>query len=233
MNTFRDRFLTPTEVTATVEIPEAPTVAQEYELVSVEAIQPHPDNARRGDIKTIRESIRNNGFVGACVVQRSSNHILVGNHRYLAAVEEGLTEIPVMWVDKSDIEAKRLLVADNRTADLASYDDAALGDLLAALETDELQGTGFTQDDLDLILLTTSVDDIDLSDLEEEYPYADDTERNLWRRLPMTLPPDLFDECNEWWGNLAGEDDIEKARNLMTNGVIPLRSRQHVTPSDN
>ena len=68
MNTFRDRFLTPTEVTATVEIPEAPTVAQEYELVSVEAIQPHPDNARRGDIKTIRESIRNNGFVGACVV---------------------------------------------------------------------------------------------------------------------------------------------------------------------
>ena len=33
----------------------------------------------------------------------------------------------------------------------------------------------------------------------------------------MTLPPDLFDEWNEWWGNLAGEDDIEKARNLIGN----------------
>ncbi len=217
MNTFRDRFFTnePTEVTATVEIPETPNIDQDYELVSVETIQPHPDNARKGDIKTIRESIRNNGFVGACVVQRSSKHILVGNHRYLAAVEEGLTEIPVVWVDKNDTEAKRLLVADNRTADLASYDDAALGDLLTALEAEELQGTGFTQDDLDLILLTTAVDDIDLSDLEAEYPYSDDTEKTLWRRLPMTLPPELFDKWNEWWDKLEGEDDIEKASNLI------------------
>ena len=50
---------------------------------------------------------------------------------------------------------------------------------------------------------------IDLSDLEEEYPYTDDTERNLWRRLPMTFPPDLLDEWNEWWNELQGEDDIE------------------------
>ena len=89
---------------------------QDYETVPVGRIQPHPDNARRGNLPLIRESIRTNGFVGACVVQRSTGNILVGNHRYLAAIEEGFAEIPVVWVDKSDGEARRLLLADTAPA---------------------------------------------------------------------------------------------------------------------
>ena len=50
---------------------------QDYETVPVGRIQPHPDNARRGNLPLIRESIRTNGFVGACVVQRSTGNILV------------------------------------------------------------------------------------------------------------------------------------------------------------
>ena len=138
-------------VSVTVGLPDDPVpIEQDYEMVPVDRLSTHPDNARRGNIEVIRESIRTNGFYGACVVQRSTGHILVGNHRYLAAVEEGLAEVPVVWVDKSDDEARRLLLVDNRTTDLSDYDEDLLAVLLSAVEQDTqgLRGTGYSDDDL-------------------------------------------------------------------------------------
>lgn len=54
---------------------------QEFELVDVDRLTPHPENPRKGDEETIGNSIDGNGFYGACVVQRSTGHVLVGNHR--------------------------------------------------------------------------------------------------------------------------------------------------------
>ena len=89
-------------------------------------IKPHPDNARRGNVDAIRQSIQANGFFGSLVVQRSTGHILVGNHRFRAAQAEQLPEVPVMFIDCDDDEAKRILLADNRTSDLGVYDDELL-----------------------------------------------------------------------------------------------------------
>jgi len=129
------------------------SAGQDYQVVPVDRIHPHPDNARKGNLDAIRESIRANGFYGACVVQRSTGRILVGNHRYVAAVEEGLADVPVVWVDKTDDEARKLLLVDNRTTDLAVYDDAALAELLTVVATDDdLFGSGYDDDDLDELL---------------------------------------------------------------------------------
>src|SRR5690606_25237704 len=100
------------------------------------------------------ESIEHNGFYGVVVVQRSTGYILAGNHRYLAARHAGATEIPVAWVDVDDDEALRILLADNRTNDLASYDNHALAELLQGLmtETGTLDGTGYGGDALDELL---------------------------------------------------------------------------------
>jgi hypothetical protein len=131
-----------------------------YEIVKAEELIPHPDNARRGDLGTLRESIRDNGFYGSLVVQRATNMILVGNHRYRAAIEEGLTEMPVIWVDVDDAEARRLLLVDNRTTDLASYDDARLKVLLDLVKESDagLSGTGY--DDIDYGDLAFQVDTV-------------------------------------------------------------------------
>jgi ParB-like chromosome segregation protein Spo0J len=59
--------------------------------VPVKKIIPHPKNARRGNISKIQDSIRHHGFLGALVVQKSTGHILVGNHRYKAAIALGGT----------------------------------------------------------------------------------------------------------------------------------------------
>ena len=155
----------------------------QYELVGVDTIKPHPANARQGNLESIRESIRVNGFYGACVVQRSTGYILAGNHRYMAAVAEGISSVPVLWVDKDDDEARRILLVDNRTNDLAVYDEQGLIDLLQAIseETDTLVGTGYTDDDLvDLIaILNTSLEDAKESLANSPIPGAGVLEHNV------------------------------------------------------
>lgn len=125
----------------------ASALTQTYETVRLVDVSTHPENPRQGDVGAIHASIIANGFYGALVVQKSSGRILAGNHRYLAAREAGLTELPAVIVDVDDAAALRILLADNRTNDLASYDEAVLATILAGL--DDLTGTGYTLDDFD------------------------------------------------------------------------------------
>jgi ParB-like chromosome segregation protein Spo0J len=123
-----------------------------YELVKASALELHPDNARRGNLDRLIESVRVNGFYGAIVAQKSTRHILVGNHRYQAAVALGIEELPVLWVDIDDAEARRMLLVDNRSNDLASYDDELLVELLKLAEQETgLEGSGFNKDDLAML----------------------------------------------------------------------------------
>lgn len=131
---------------------DGPSAALDVEYVSLSSgrLSVHPMNARRGDVATIRESIRENGFYGTIIAQRSTGQILVGNHRYLAAVEEGLPDIPVVWVDKTDAEAARLLLVDNRSSDIGTYENSNLVELLELVsgDFDTLLGTGYQDSDL-------------------------------------------------------------------------------------
>jgi hypothetical protein len=64
-----------------------------------------------------------------------------------------VTQVPVIWVDVDDKAARRILLADNKTNDVAGYDDKALATLLeAARSDDDLVGTGYTEDDLEKLL---------------------------------------------------------------------------------
>lgn len=127
------------------------TIDQTYDVVSIENVRPHPRNPRRGDVDLIAESITENGFYGAIVVQRSTGHIIAGNHRWKAARASGATEIAAIFVDVDDDRALRIMLADNRSSDSASNDEAALDALLRDLADTPLQldGTLFEIEDLD------------------------------------------------------------------------------------
>lgn len=116
----------------------------------VDMVRPHPENPRVGNVDAIAESITVNGFYGALIVQKSSGHIVAGNHRWKAAVQLGMSHVPAIMVDVDDEEAVRILLADNRTSDMGAYDDSALASLLSSLPS--LDGTGYTPDDLALLL---------------------------------------------------------------------------------
>jgi hypothetical protein len=124
-----------------------------YETVPIDSVQPHPRNPRRGDVESIRASIRTNRFFGALLVQRSTKRILAGEHRWRAAKVEGIKSVPVIWADVDDAQALRILLADNRTNDLSGWNDDALGKLLQDMSGDGgLDGTGFGESDLEELL---------------------------------------------------------------------------------
>jgi ParB-like chromosome segregation protein Spo0J len=115
----------------------------------VAKLRPHPRNPRRGNTTLIAESLQHHGQYRPIVVQRSTGFILAGNHTFLAAKQLGWENVAVTYLDVDDATAERILLADNRTSDLASYDDNALASLLHSLP--DLDGTGFTQIDLDTL----------------------------------------------------------------------------------
>jgi len=122
--------------------------------VKISDLKIHPRNVRQGDVGAISQSLKENGQYRPIVVQRSTGYVLAGNHTLKAATALGWTEIAATYVDCDDDRALRILIADNKTNDLSSYDESALADLLKELATSDLglEGTLYTGDDLDDLL---------------------------------------------------------------------------------
>src|SRR5215472_913879 len=126
----------------------APTLAKL--TVPLDSLKPYSRNARKHDLETLRASLRHHGQYRPIVVRAGSNEILAGNGTWAAAKAEGWREIACTFVDVDDDQAARIVLVDNRSNDLAGYDEAVLADLLESLPT--LDGTGYGQDDLDELL---------------------------------------------------------------------------------
>ncbi len=118
--------------------------------VRVSALDTYPGNARRGDVETIARSLEKNGQFQPLIVQKSTNHILIGNHTYRAMRRLRWAEADVAFVDVDDDQARKIVLAANRIADLGTYDLDALAELLT--QVDDLDGTGYTTDDLTNLL---------------------------------------------------------------------------------
>jgi hypothetical protein len=107
----------------------------------------HPDNPREGDDDAVAESIDVNGFYGVIIAQRSTGRILAGHTRRRNLLDTGATTGPVIWLDVDDPTALRILLADNRTAELARWIPGKLADVLTAMGAD-ITGSGFTEADV-------------------------------------------------------------------------------------
>lgn len=124
--------------------------------IPLDELTPFPGNAKRGDVEAIRASLRKNGQYRGLVVRQIDNGpliVLAGNHTMQALVAEGHATARCEIVQCDDATARRINLADNRTAELGSYDNDALAELIAGMN-DDLDGTGYTQDDIDALLGT-------------------------------------------------------------------------------
>lgn len=147
----RDRLDLPSEpkVKSTPKVgkSETPKVSMvETSLVPLSELRRYPSNPREGDIGAISESLRILGQYRPIVVNKRNNQILKGNHTAAAASALGWSEIAVVWVDVDDEAATRIVLADNRIADKATYDNELLVKTVASLNS--LDGSGFDEDDL-------------------------------------------------------------------------------------
>jgi ParB-like chromosome segregation protein Spo0J len=119
----------------------------------IASLTPHPRNVRQGDVGAIVTSLEQHGQYRPIVVQKETGHILAGNHTYQAAKALKWDKVAVTFVECDDEQALKILLADNRANDLASYDDHALVELLTELaDTTGLDGTLFEPEDLQSLL---------------------------------------------------------------------------------
>jgi ParB-like chromosome segregation protein Spo0J len=149
--------------------------------VPVSALTPLPGNARKGNVEVIRESLKANGQYRSLVVRRTPDGelvILAGNHTHEAAVLEGRKEIRCDIIECTDEEAVRIALIDNKAPDLGEYDDAALLSMLESL--DDLEGTGYSMDDLDDLL--AGMDRVGETAFEQTLAAYTETEEELTQR---------------------------------------------------
>jgi ParB-like chromosome segregation protein Spo0J len=117
--------------------------------VPIDSLTLYPGNPRRGDVEAVARSLNTLGQHRPCVVD-SQGQVVVGNHMLLAARQLGWTEIAAFVTDDSPEVALSRLLADNKTAELGTYDEADLVALIESVSVDPelLEATAWTQADL-------------------------------------------------------------------------------------
>ena len=125
-------------------------ITQKFELIETEKLIPYANNARRHSaeqIKKLRSSLREFGFVNPVLVDKNFG-VIAGHGRLEAAKAEGLKKLPCVFVEHlTDAQKKAYILADNRLAELASWDEEVLKIELDALkEFDfDISLTGFEE----------------------------------------------------------------------------------------
>jgi ParB-like chromosome segregation protein Spo0J len=174
--------------------------------VRINDLTPYPQNPRRGDIQAIAESLSYHGQFKPIVVNRKNNTILAGNHTYKAAKRLGWKHISVVYVDVEPIEARRIMLADNRINDLASYNEGLLETVLKTF--DDLNGTGFTEGDIQALEKIINEGENPKSDKEPTDKLQDDPEVKIsaWR---FTITPVAY---SAWKDQLSHEAEQSKPK---------------------
>jgi len=217
---------------------KAPIPGAVAEIVKISTLKPHPSNPRRGSVATIVESLKEHGQYRPIVAQRATGHIIAGNHTWQAAKELGWKDIAVTFVDVDDVEARRILLVDNRSSDLGIYDDEQLYELLKSTTEDygSLLGTGYDQpalDDLAAILeeslISSDEEEVDGIRLIPSLPdqalhYAEKAQRVML----LTVPNAVFAWANEALAQIAAERGDERLTN--TDIIMLLISEAVGTP---
>lgn len=147
-------------------------------LVRITDLEPFPGNPRRGDIQAIAASLKRFGQVKPIVVD--GKRIVAGHHLVLAAIEIGWTHVSAVTNDFRDEDEQRAyLLADNRTSELGSVQtDLLVAHLRTLREIDALEGTGYTDDDVDAYMaeLARQIDEPILNRTDEPREKSDLTE---------------------------------------------------------
>ena len=119
-------------------------------LRDIRTVHPNPLNARthnRKQRRKLAKIIRNVGFINPIVVD-GNGMILAGHGRHAAAIELGMTHVPVIVLSEmTDVEKRAYALADNQLATLAGWDRGLLATELGIL-SGELSGLGLTVTDL-------------------------------------------------------------------------------------
>ena len=149
------------------------TTTKELQLVPVEKLVPYINNARTHSpeqIYKLRASLREFGFINPVIIDRDFG-VIAGHGRILAAKEEGIAEVPCVFADHlTEAQKKAYIIADNRMAMDAGWDEELLRVEIEALEAEDFNPllTGFDEDELSKLFDDGNETQEDNFDVESE-----------------------------------------------------------------
>lgn len=155
------------------------------QYIDIDELIPHPDNPRINDhaVEEVAGSIKRFGFAAPIIARREDNTVIAGHTRLKAAKKLGLSKVPVRFMDLDPVDAKLLMLADNKIGERADWNDDALQAIFEELQDEDLSGLGWDEEELSGIL-----GDLYSEDEEEaqEYSESDDLEPrvkkgDLWK----------------------------------------------------
>jgi len=152
-------------------------------------------NARRGDVDVIAGSLRAHGQYRPVVANIGTYtgrpfEVLAGNHTLMAVRKLAETypddarwsSIKVHWGDWDETTCTKIVLADNRTAEVGTMDFQQLKELLDSLP--DIDATGYT--DIDYTALSQAVAGPSLDDLADEFGHSV-TPDDLLERVQLKL----------------------------------------------
>ena len=107
---------------------------------------PYANNPRQNDnaVQGVAESIRQFGFKNPIIIDKD-NVIVAGHTRYKASRLLGLKTVPTIIADDlTEAQVRAFRIADNRTAEAATWDEVLLAEELNAVKDDfDMEALGF------------------------------------------------------------------------------------------
>ena len=173
----------------------------------IEELKPYENNPRNneGAIDYVANSIKKFGFKVPLVIDKN-NVIVTGHTRYQACKKLGITEVPCIIADDlNEKQIKAFRIADNKTNDMAEWNDDLLTIELKDV-LDEIDMTDFGFGDFELSML---MDDMEPESYDEDLisKYSDGADEFLAnKRIIITY---RTDEETEFIKNLIKEDEEE------------------------
>lgn len=125
----------------------------EMQLIATEKLIPYVNNARTHSaeqINKLRSSLREFGFINPVIIDRDYN-VIAGHGRIEAAKAEDILEVPCVFADYlTEAQKKAYILADNRMAVDAGWDEELLRVEIEALQAESFDVglTGFDESEI-------------------------------------------------------------------------------------
>ena len=163
-----------------------------HTMINISDIKPYENNARihtTEQVTQIKASIKEFGFTNPLLID--SDYNLIAGHGRLEAIQQlnnfdykdnPITQAPAIIVsDLSETQRKALIIADNKIADNAYWDNDLLKQELQELESlIDLDLLGFSDDEISEILDSVTDDDGGQMYLNKEVDFSnDDFSKNI------------------------------------------------------
>lgn len=143
--------------------PKGDNRVSKIQEIDVAKIQPYNNNPRRNQpVELVAKSIKEFGFNSPIIVDKD-NVVIAGHTRLKAAVKLKLKKVPCIVADLSEEKAKAYRILDNKTSEIAEWDN-----FLLDTEIKEIEELGFDTSDWGLDFTQEEEPELEIIDTDTQ-----------------------------------------------------------------